>query len=66
MQHTDGALSWIQRSCTGTTKEFAGVNLLGDYEFSMTISADQLRTVMRWQMLPMDRNRLQQSLLDAT
>ena len=26
----------------GTTKEFAGVNLLGDYEFSMTISADQL------------------------
>ena len=26
----------------GTTKEFAGVNLLGDYEFSMTINADQL------------------------
>lgn len=42
MQHTEG-FSWIPTDhVQGTTKEFAGVNLLGDYEFSMTINADQL------------------------
>ena len=38
----------------GTTKEFAGVNLLGDYEFSMTINVDQLPNYYEMAMFAYD------------
>ena len=47
-----------------SSPEFAACE--GDATYGWALVQISFRTIMRWQMLPMDRNRLQQSLLDAT